>query len=365
MPFNLDIVGACENIRKEAETMAGENYAYNLKRKTGALDFMTSPENGGVDASLISYDEGRKIASLKILYDQRTKPCQISTNCDQNVCDEGATPLRKQAIIDISGCLKTPVRRYSNDDMVALCKDTPGFMRGRGVNDIVAAHQKLSELLLAEMGGQIGVNHEFDGTETAALAYKNVALTVTSSGQKVPLPGNFSEVLLDYETNQLNGTPAIVGQGIIQQFYKLHGWSCCNATTPYGEANMDSEARFYLDQAANSVLGDNKFILAAFKILHLLTFNENRNIMITDEAQVHTVIPDPLGYPFDWNLDFYFDKCDKVWKSMYSLTWGVFNTYQADSFAGAGDDSSPDVSPDCDDDLEGMTGVFGYTATTS
>ena len=365
MPFNLDIVGACENIRKEAETMAGENYAYNLKRKTGALDFITSPENGGVDASLISYDQGKKIATLKLLYDQRTKPCQISTNCAQNVCDEGASPLRKQALIEISGCIKTPVRAYNNDDMVALCKDTGAFMRDRGVHDIIAAHQKLDELILAEMDNQIGVNYEFDSTTTAAGAYKSIQLTVTSSSQKVPLPGNFAEVVLDYENNQLNGTPAIIGQGIVQQFYKLHDWSCCNATTPYGEENIEGDARFYLDQAANSVLGSNKFIMAAYRILHLLTFNENRNIMINDEAQVHTVIRDPMGYPFDWNLDFYFDKCDKQWKSMYSLTWGMFNVYQPDSFAAAGEDSSPDVSPDCNDDLDGMLGVFGYTATTA
>jgi hypothetical protein len=55
--YRIDIVGACERIVAEAETLAGENYAYNLKKKTGALDFITSPENGGVDSTLISYKE--------------------------------------------------------------------------------------------------------------------------------------------------------------------------------------------------------------------------------------------------------------------------------------------------------------------
>lgn len=365
MAFNIDIVGACENIRQEAETLAGENYAYNLRRKTGALDFITSPENGGVDASLISYDGGRKIARLKILYDPRTKPCQVSTNCDQNVCDDGAEPLRKEFITTIDDCIKTPVRQYSNDDMVALCKDTATFMRDRGTSDIRAAHEKLDEVVLAYLGSQIGVNNDWDGTDTAAGTYKNIQLLRTASGQREPLTGNFAEIIADYENNQLNGVPAVIGQGNLAMFYKLHDWSCCNSATPYGSENIDGDARFYMDQAANAVLGANRFILAAYRATHLLTFNENRNINITSPIQVHTVVPDPFGYPFDWNLDFYFDNCTKTWKSMYSLTYGFFNMFQADSFAASGEDSSPDTSPDCDDDLDGMLGVFGYEATAA
>jgi hypothetical protein len=360
--FNIDIIGACERIRKEASTLAGENYAFNMKRKTGALDFITSPENGGVDASLISYDNGRKIATLKILYDQRTKPCQVITDCDSNVCDDGATPVRKQFLTNINNCLKTPVREYSNEDMVALCKDTQAFMRERGISDIHAAHEKFSELILAELDNQIGKNYKFDGTTTAAGAYKPLSLLATSGSQKVPLPGNFAELILDYQNNQLTGVPAIIGQGNFQLFAKLHDMSCCNSTTPYGEANIDGEARFYLDQVGNAVLGPNNFIVAAFKAVHLLTFNENRNININTATQVHTVVPDPMGYPFDWNLDFYFDNCTKTWKSQYSLTWGTFNIFQADSFGADGEGESPDSSPDCNDALDGMLGVFGYTA---
>lgn len=363
--FNIDIIGACERIRKEAAEMGEENYGFNLREKTGALDFLTAPENGGVDASLISYDQGRKIATLKVLYDQRTKDCEISTDCNDNVCDQGSTPVRKQFLTNISNCLKTPVRAYSNEDMVALCKDTAAFMRERGMNDISAAHVKLDKLLLQELDNQIGVNNEFDGTTTAAGAYKEIELIRTITGQRIPQTGNWAEVLLDYQNNLLSGTPAVIGQGNLQFFQKLHGMSCCNSATPYGEANIEDDARFYLDQSANAILGPNNFILASYKAVHLLTFNENRNININTPIQAHTVIPDPMGYPFDWNLDFYFDNCDKVWKSQYSLTWGVFNRFQADSFAADGASSSPDTSPDCNDSLAGMLGVFGYTATAA
>lgn len=375
--FDLDIIGAFQALQKEAESIIGpENYAYNLKRKTGALDFITSPENGSVDNSLITYDEERKIAKLEVFYDQRTKPCQIITNCgdaDEGICSApGATPQRKRAETTISSCLKTPVRIYYNRDMVALKKDTRAFMRDRMMNDIRAAHEQLSIQVLAELDNQIGKNIEHDGTTTAAGQYKPIQLLAVESGQRIPKPGNWAEVLLDYANNQLTGVPAVIGQGNIEYFLKLHGMSCCNATTPYGEANIEGDARFYLDQAANSVLGTSgsgntvstNFILAAFRAVHMLTFNENRNINLVDNTRAHFVMPDPL-YPFDWNVDFVFDCDKKAWKNQLSLTYGFFNVFKADSFAADGEDTSPDTSPDCNDELDGMLGVFGYTATAT
>src|SRR5690606_31544428 len=291
---NVDIVGACERVRQEMETLARQNYSFNLKRKTGALDFITSPENGGVDASLISYDGGRKIAKLKLLYDQRTKPCEIVTDGDSNVCDDGTTPARKEAIISISNHLKTPVREYDNADMVGLCKGNMDFFRSRFLSDIRAGHERWDELLLAVLDNGIGVNNEWDGTTTNAGSYKSIQMLKTdTNGQRIPLTGNFAEILKDYENNQLTGIPAIIGQGNFDMFATLHKMSCCNATTPYGDENIDSEARFYKDQAANAVLGDNKIIVAAFGAIRLLTFNENRNINLTDETQAHIVVPDP------------------------------------------------------------------------
>lgn len=364
MAINLDIVGACERIVREAENMAGENYAYNLRKKNGALSFITSEENGGVDSEMISYQSGRKLAKMHVFYDQRTKSCQISDNCDQNVCDEGSTPLRKEFDVTIDECVKTPVREYSNNDMAALCKDTEEFMRKRGFSDIVAAHEHIDKKVLAFMDSQIGENYEWDGTTTSAGSYKSINIVDTTGVQPIPLPGNW-EVNDDYENNQLTGIPAVIGQGNLKKFYDLHNWSCCNSATPYGEESFDGNARFYMDQSANEILGVNNFIAATFGVMHMLSFNENANIAATgvnSNDRFNIVVPDPLGYPFSWNLDFYFDNCTKSWKWMYSLLYGFFNVYQEDSFSDTGEDSSPDTSPDCADDLLGMTGVFGYTA---
>lgn len=366
MAFNLDIVGACENIRQEAATLAGQNYAFNLKRKTGALDFITSEAgSANANAELITYQSKKKIARLKVLYDQRTKECQISDNCDITVCDEGSQPVRKEVIFDIDKCVKTPIREYSTAEMNALCMDTQSFIQMRAGSDLRAGLEFLSTRLLAELQNNIGTNDEWDETQTAAGQYKDIQLIGTVNNQRVPLEGNWAEVMMDYENNQLGGVPAAIGEGNLSMFFKLHGYACCNATTPYGEANVDGDVRYYVDQAANSVFGANKFVLVAPGIFKLLTYQENRNISINDDSVVHTVIPDPHGYPIDWNMDAYWDHCTKTWKVMFSTMWGLFNVYQPDSFAAAGESDSPDSSPDCADPLDGMLGVFGYRATNA
>lgn len=375
---NLNLVGACQAIQQEASNMAiasRGNYAYMMGRKTGALDFILSAENsGGIEVvpgsgRSLSHQNGSKLASLEVFYDQRTKPCQISEDCDANVCDDGAAPLRKQFTVNVTNCISTPVRQWLAQDLEALCIDPQRFMRERLMSDLRAAREKLSERLLAYLDTEIGINYEFDGTTTAAGQYKDLQLISTSSGQPIPLPGNFITIQQDFMNNQLMGLPAVIGWGLMDSYYRLDKMSCCNATTPFGAVDGTMSMAFYMDQVANTVLGDNKVVVTAYGAHHFVYFNENRLLEQMPNTQandaIHIVIPDPDGYPIDWNFDLYFDHCDKKWKSMYSLMWEAFNVFQEDSFAGSGEESSPDVSPDCDDELDGMLATFGYNIKNS
>jgi len=359
---NLNIVGACQLIREEAKNLAGENYAFGLQRKTGMLDWLTSPENGGVNARYISSDG--KLTKLEVFYDQRTKECQITDDCFSGVCDPGTTPQRKRFEFTLDNCIVTPVREYTLDDMIALCKDTKTFMRERMESDQRAGREHLSKKMLAEVDAFKGINVRFDGSTTASGASPTIDLIATDTfGQAIPLPGNFARVMLDYETNQLNGLPAFIGQGNFELFWKTHGWSCCNSTTPYGASNLEGEGRFYVDQAANSVLGPSDILMIAPGAVKSVFFNENALVekMGTNSPTTQSIVIDDFaGYPFKWNFDLYYDICDKKWKSVMSLQWGVFNVFQQDSFASNADTTG---SPDCGDELDGMTGVFGYTIT--
>lgn len=359
---NYNIVGACQLIREEAANLAGQNYAFNLQRKTGMLDWLTSAENGGTNARYIG-KEGH-LTKLEVFYDQRTKECQITDDCFVSVCDTGTTPARKRFEFILDNCIYTPVRTWSLDDFITLCKDPKAFMRERLESDLRAGREHLSRKMLAEVDAFKGKNLHFEGAATAAGGSKTIDLIANDTyGQAIPLPGNFARVMLDYQTNQLNGMPAFIGQGNFELFWKTHGWSCCNSTTPYGASNLEGEGRFYVDQIANDVLGANDILMIAPGAVKSVFFTENslvEQMGTNDNGKQSIVIDDPAGYPFKWNFDLYYDICDKQWKSVASLQWGVFNTFTNDSFASNADTVG---SPDCGDELDGMTGVFGYSVT--
>jgi hypothetical protein len=368
--YNHNIIGACQNIQREATDLAGDNAPFNLGLKVGALDFITSPDNmaGNVDTKLLSDNPVTKIKKLQIFYDQRTKPCQINTQELANVCtDEGSTPHRKEAIITLDNPLSTPVRYFDNQEMIVLCKDQGEFIRSRLFNDLRAARERFSQAIIASIQSYAGKLNRFNGSTVADTGTNPVALDLLNddSGQDVPLPGNYEDIILDFQNMQLAGTPAIIGQGNFHKFMELQKMSCCNATTPYGEAILSAGAAYFFDQQANSVLGANNILTLPFGIIRLVTFNKNDNINMNNDLEQHISIPDPAGYPFKWNLDFKWD-CDlERWKYVYSIEWTVFNVWQADSFAGSGEGESPDTSPDCTDVLDGSLGVFQYQINRS
>lgn len=361
MPLNpnYDIVGACQLVREEAANLAGINYGFNLQRKTGMLDWLTSQENGGTNARYIG-KEGH-LTKLEVFYDQRTKECQITDDCFDGICDGGTTPVRKRFEFTLDNCINTPTRAFELDDLTTLCVDPKKWIQDRLASDQRAGREHLSRKMIAEVDALVGINRRFDGSTTPAGTPTNIDLITNDGyGQAIPLPGNFARVMLDYQTNQLNGMPAFIGQGNFELFWKTHGWSCCNATTPYGESNLEGEGRFYVDQIANSVLTPNEILMIAPGAVKSVFWAENVLVekMGTNTNQNQSiVIPDLAGYPFSWNLDMFWDICTKSWKYKMSLQWGVFGTFRDDSFASNADTEG---SPDCSDELDGMTGVFLY-----
>lgn len=376
--FDHSITGACQNIEREAENLAGSNYAFTLGRSNGALDFVTSPDNGGVETELVSKpgDNGNKLAKLRVYYDQPLRACQASTSLTTNVCN--TTPItvaRKSFEKAIGKKISTPVMKFTNDELVIICQGSKEYIQKWLVNSVRAAKERWNEVIIAEMSAFRGKKYRHDGTEVAASTWTDLQLLASSGGQQLPLPGNYIQIEQDFRNMKLTGVPAIIGHGNLDTFYRLHGMSCCNQATPYAQAIQQAGAAFFYDHVVGDVLGDaSRFLVVPFGIVHILTFNENQNIITVNNGksdlgtEIHAVIPDPDGlttytngkrHPVMWNFDVKWDCTDKSWKYMFSLHWDIFNVYQTDSFA------TDTGTPDCTDDLVGMTGVFGYRATAA
>lgn len=367
--FPENAVGACDAFRMEATDIAKDNAAFNLGRANGMLDLMTNPLNdGGVEARTVG-DQDQTIQTLRILYDQRTRPCQVSTDPDTNICnDTGTTVARKQAFVSIDKKITSPARYFTVADMAVLCgrksegndaRKQHDFIRQRLDNDLRATRERFDEILLAEANARVGRYYgSFGATGTG---YRNIQLLDTNNTQQpdqaLPLSGNFVDIMMDYQNMQFSGIPNIVGQGYLDKFIRLNDMACCNAAIPYEDALQKSGVAYYFDQSANAVLGANRFLVLPYGILHLFTYNVNSGININEPLEAHTVVADPVNPRIKWNLDFKWDCTTNRWKYMYSLHWTVWNVYQSDSFA------TDSGTPDCGDELFGVTGVWGYQAT--
>jgi len=359
--FAYTIGGVCEKIHIAAKDYAKKNYAFNLGRQLGALDFLLSPTNGGIKTE-ISQNEDNKIVRAKVLYKQRSLPCQILTGTaaqSASICDTAHESAIKEADVTIDDRIAMQPRKFTNSLMKQICEGNQSVIDDFLSSDLRAMREKLDEKLLALMAAGVGVKKRQDGSTVATGTYTDENLLSTSTGQPIPLTGNYNKILMDYSNMQFSGTPALIGQGNLQQYFTLAGLACCNSATPYSDALSKAGAAFYLDQAANSILGANRFVMAAFGASHLMWFNENSGIKINDDHMKNMVVPDPVYPQLKWDLDFHYDDCTKTWTYMYSAYFDIFNVFQADSFA------QNDPTPACDDELYGVTGLWGYRAQSA
>jgi hypothetical protein len=363
--FEIDLAGICPVVLKSAADLAKNNYAMALEKKNGTLDFLTDPSNGSVKADLSQ--KGKNIVRGKVVYKQPTKSCEIldgSDAQDTGICDEAIESEEKEVDVIIDDAVATKPRQFTAQKFHTICQDIPSFVKEYLDSDMRALRERTNEKALAKIAVDAGVKIRQNGDEVGQGLYTEVPLLHTVNGQSVPLIGNFQEqILLDYSNMKFTGTPALIGQGNLQTFLALADMACCNSSNiSYENAIAKAGAAAFIDQSVNSTLGANKFLMAAFGASHLLWFNKN-SVMGKPNTELvrHIVVPDPIYPQLKWDLDFKWDECDEVWVYQLSASFDVFNVFQFDSFA---DDSGAEAtSPTCDDELLGVTGIWGYTAT--
>lgn len=342
--------------------LTGPAYAFDKGRATGTLDFLMGPAGGGAKMDLTSVQEGKKYRTVKVHYKLRTKACDILTDdAVVGVCDTAEEPAELSTTVEITKRIGTKPKKFSNANMINICQDTREFVREYLMSDMQALRWKANDMLLALLDAGSGRNHRYDGTTTAEHINTTVQLMGTDSntGTVVPLFANFNKILLDMQQNQVTGIPQFIGQGKSWEFMTLKNFSCCNAAGVAYDAAIANGIAYYFDQGANTVLGNDEFLVVEPRVASLLWFNENKNININTEIVQHLSIPDPVYPGISWNLDFKWDECNKVWIYTMSAWFDLF-TPPTDQYG------SQDLSsPVCQDDLVGTTGIFKYKATAA
>lgn len=364
-PF-VDLAGGCAKMLRYMGDLTGKNYAFLLGRKTGAIDLLTSPANGGVKYDLNNTQPaskgGKKFIKTKVHYKKRAKPCEILEDANvPSICNDGSEPVELSVDTNINKHLSTPIITFSNSNMVNICQDTEQFMQEYVLSYRRALLEKADEYLLTQIDAAVGRWKHQDGSAPAPIGgstVKRLLGTDSTTGTVVPLFANYMDILLDYQQNQLTGTPFILAEGYFQKFMMAQKYSCCNADgVAYDSAVAAAGAAFFIDQAVNSIIAPNAAFVIAPGAVHLLAFNENNNINMDTPLEKHIVMQDPVYPQLSWDLDFRWD-CDKAWNFKMSIWIDLFKAFQTDAF---GTDTSPDST--CEDELAGLTGVAQYTIT--
>jgi hypothetical protein len=360
---NLDLAGHCDTVLKYAKDYAGSNYAMDLQRPLGALDYIMDPSNGGIKAELTQ--KGKNRIQARIEYKQPAKACEILTGDEareSSVCDDGIEPAPKEVNINLEEAISTPPLQFPAAQFHSICQDIDSFMREYVYTYLRAMRESLNDQILAKLAADNGPKLRHNGDTVAAGLYTDVELLRTTNGQSYPQFANYQEFLLqDFEKMKFNGLPVLIGAGNLQTFLNVAKMSCCNSNNiSYEAAIANAGAAIFKDWNAGSTLsGANRFLMTAFGVSHLLWFNKNVGMGKPNNDLVrHITIPDPIYPGLKWDLDFKWDECDEVWSMQHSAQWDVFNVFQADSFS----TDSGAQSPNCDDDLLGVTGIWGYNA---
>jgi hypothetical protein len=355
--YNTDLAGLCEDLVVQLSDLQGENSQFKLGKKNGILDFLVSPENvaaSGAEITSLS-DANGKLKTARVVYKPQQAESVIVTDataeaaglCDSNVEPE---PLETTVKIDSATSFAAPLG-FSNNKMKEYCQDSTLFMKDFLDEYLRLGREKLNQQILAQVEAGIGINYEEDGSTTAAGAYKSVDIL---NADGTPRYQGIDEIIGDYENNNLNGMPAVIGQGNIAKFYRLEKLVCCNDSVAFPD--VETGISFFKDQHSNSVLGANQTLVIAPGATQLITYNENAHIDIDEPLARHIVVPDPVyGNALKWDLDFKWDECNKKWVWFARVYFRVFNTFQPDGF--------PSGSPL--GDRNGMTGIFGYTAAVA
>lgn len=362
MALGIDLAGTCEKVQRQMKDITKENYPFLLTSRTGILDFLLNPINGGAKLDLNNTQMGKKYVKSKLVYKKPTLACQILEDDEvPTTCEPGEEPAEESVDVEITKRIGTATKTFDNAKMINICQDTDAFIREYIMTDMNALREKAASILLISADAASGKNMLYDGSSAAAGVTTDRELLTETAGNGVIFPNfaNFTKVKLDYIANKFNGYPHLVGQGNLQFFYELAKWSCCNAPgIGYDNAIAQSGAAFYLDQQANAALAANEFLSFAPNVAHLLWFNENHNINMNETDRQHRVINDPVYPGLKWDFDFWFD-CKK-WNYKLSAWFDLFAAIQEDSFGDVEDDSP---SPACVSGLAGVTGIFKYRAT--
>lgn len=355
--INASTVGFCTEIVQSMAQVSSQNTPELLFKRVGALEWILSPLNRPEQPVTIIADAmDNNVATARIVYRQRGTKDEVMTDRSAVTC-AGTERLLKKCTFDIEQWAGTPERKITTERFRQLCaggSPMEGFMMQEVFADLNAIREHINEALLTELSTTcVGVNVNNLVSDTPSANAKTVTL-LDADGN--PIVYGINQIAEDMDLNQVSGPFGLIGQGNLSMFSRQAQWGCCNdGGLDLGLASqwIQNNMAFYMDASANSILGDNNFLVLAPGVAQMPTFNEYRGVNVIEYNDLYAKmrVPDPILPGLEYDFRVKYDICDESWTFNASVHYD-FWCWCADVFQST-------------DELSGMTGVFLYNAAQS
>lgn len=339
--------GQCVDVLQDLTDIEGNIHSPLMKQTpTGYIEALNSPLNDeGVEKIQIQDGSGKK-RSVRIRYMQRVIETQVDDAITRS-CSEGDFRDFNETNFDCDHVLEH--RESLNEtDFQRICDGQTDFANMLLRSSFDAMARTINRDALTEQSTNFGVNLGNGGLTTA----KDVNVLQASDG--APLAVGLQEIDSDYKvSNQMTGTPILVGAGNIYKYWRTLQAGCCND----GGIDMlalSNQLGFspFVDTMIDGVLGTNHFAVLEPGTVHFVPFNEyvGERRKDIDNLQANTLITDPRRN-ITYDLKILFDRCTDNWTWIFRLCYGFFFR--------PGDSWHPD------DPLDNVNGTLRYRAQTT
>lgn len=354
-------LGYCEALLLHLRSIAGDNYPGTKVTPPGftqmLIDNPDRPQSIGE-----AFTDGHK-RSVRIKYKTRSVISQVSTS---RSCDYNIVPAYKETTASVNQFVQLGLR-IDDETIRNYCKDASATVQiGQPATSMMAEHldsilhamngliQKMDDVLLTSMTAQFGVN---------VRTGNNAATTINISKdlQIQSLTQGLIQILADYEDNELNGTPLVVGSGLFRNFARMQKFKQMDFSGIDTQAQMD-EFKFYYDRKAATIMGTNQIGVFAPNTVHLIEYMQNvGGFAGTKGASTFGTLTDPYT-GMRWDFQFKYYDCPTTVTNAYSGTtstidrgWVLLISKNYDLFV------NPADAFDGADVLHGVNGSLRYT----
>mgnify|MGYP000024875236 CR=1 FL=1 len=336
---------ACPKLQAMLKDISESNVSSMSRAPVGFLDAVRSPMNlGGVTVSNLETRGGGK-KTVEVVYAPATCEADIITTPGAICTGNKAQTLEVQQV-NTNSFIGTVARSLSINDVRQLCGPdltAPALLRHFLEQDIRTIEAALDQALLAFYAAGVGGPL---GQPPGTVIPVNL---MTQSSPNAPDVAGWHAALAHYYRIRGVGMPIVVGGGILDTFFGLKDWGCCN-NGGIDLSQSRSSAAYFRDYYADTVLGTNEFAMWSPGAVQLVQWVKNEGEFArSGDTYSHSTIVDPMtGLQYDVNI--VYDPCTETWKWNVGISFGLWiMPFQWNACTGEG--------------MQGVNGTLQFEAT--